>query len=160
MFGIIRGMTIGLGLSFGLLASPVLAQDKSEDTTRSEVTINDIAGQWRIEVVDRPNSDFKGSAIIPRDKGQTVMADVITEDKCCDGKNHARVLQDSRITIDTDGNITVDSTILKYLLREEEIEMTYSADDFELRQVDRDTLIGTANGYLRVRWVRDVLNIS
>jgi len=160
MFDILRGVTIGLGLAFGLLASPVLAQDKSADTTRSEVTINDIAGQWRIEVIDRPRSAFKGSANIPRAKGKTVIAEVITEDKCCGGKNHARVLQDSQITIDAAGNITVDSTILKYLLREEEIEMTYSADDFELRQVDRDTLIGTANGYLRVRWVRDVLNVS
>lgn len=160
MGGVLRGIILSFSLSLGLLASPVFAQDDAKESTRSELTINDIAGRWRIEVIDRPNSTFKGTANIPRAEGQTVLAETITEDKCCGEKNHARVLQDSQIAIDTDGNITVNSTIIKYLLREEEIKMGYSADDFELRQLDADTLIGTANGYKRVRWVRDVFNMS
>jgi len=91
---------------------------------------------------------------------KTIMAETITEDKCCDGRNHARVLQDSRITISEDDKILVESDIVKFLLREEEIEMTYRSDDFYLRWQDPDTLIGTSGGYLPVRWVREKLLIS
>ena len=127
---------------------------------RSDVAIADIAGHWRIEVIDRAGDDFKGSAFIPKSKGKTVTAETITEDKCCGRRNHARVLQESRITIDADGNISVSSSIVKFLLREEEIKMSYSADDFELRQIDDNTLIGTANGFKPIRWVRDEINLS
>jgi len=101
--------------------------------------------------------------MIPRSQGKddkSIMAETITEDKCCSGRNHARVLQDSLITIDETGLITVDSKIVKYLLRKEELDLTYSPDDFELRWQDADTLIGTANGYTPIRWVREKLFIS
>jgi len=94
------------------------------------------------------------------DTAKTVLAETITEDKCCGGKNHARVLQDSRITITETGEIIVDSKIVKYLLRKEELDLTYSADDFVLRWEDKDTLIGTANGWTPVRWVRDLDLVS
>ena len=129
----------------------------------ADLTINDLSGRWRIEVIDRPNDDFKGTATIPHminDTAKTVMAETITEDKCCGGKNHARVLQDSRITITETGEIIVDSKIVKYLLRKEELDLTYSADDFVLRWEDKDTLIGTANGWTPVRWVRDLDLVS
>ena len=140
-----------------LMSSAVFGQ-----ASRADLTINDIAGHWRIEVIDRTNHAFKGTAMIPRaaqDKaGKSVLAETITEDKCCNG-NHARVLQDSLITIE-DGDIRVESKIVKYLLRIEPVEASYSPDDFRLTWVDANTLVGTANGYLRVRWVRDELNIS
>lgn len=129
----------------------------------ADLTIIDLSGHWRIEVIDRPNDDFKGTATIPYisdDTAKTVMAETITEDKCCGGKNHARVLQDSRITITETGEIIVDSKIVKYLLRKEELDLTYSADDFVLRWEDEDTLIGTANGWTPVRWVRDLDLVS
>ena len=144
-----------LALVFACIGLCANAQD-----VRSDVEIADIAGHWRIEVIDRPNDDFKGTAFIPKAKGKTVTAETITEDKCCGGRNHARVLQKSRITIDADGNINVSSSVVKFLLREEEIEMSYSPDDFELRQVDDNTLIGTANGFTPIRWVRDEINLS
>ena len=122
------------------------------------IDINDIAGRWRIEVIDRPNSPFKGSAEIPRGKGHSIMATTITEDKCCSG-NHARVLQDSRITI-TDGQIKITSQIVKYLLHIENIKIRYHPDDFSLRWVDENTLEGTANGHTSIRWVRDQLEVS
>jgi len=103
------------------------------------------------------------TATIPHminDTAKTVLAETITEDKCCGGKNHARVLQDSRITITETGEIIVDSKIVKYLLRKEELDLTYSADDFVLRWEDKDTLIGTANGWTPVRWVRDLDLVS
>lgn len=155
----VNSIFIGLIIAFALSvmsAAPSFAQDAINPT---EITINDIAGKWRIEVIDRPYSTFKGSAVIPAAEGHFVVAQVITEDKCCGGKNHARVLQDSDITIE-DGVIEVDSTIIKYLLREESVAMTYYPDDFELRWQDQDTLIGTANGYTRVRWVRDELEVG
>jgi len=139
-------------LTWCLLCLPAAAQS-------ADLTINDLSGNWRIEVIDRPNSAFKGTATIPHmadDTGKTVMAETITEDKCCGGKNHARVLQDSRITITEDGTIRVDSKIVKYLLRKEEVDITYSPDDFVLRWEDPSTLIGTANGWTPVRWVRDL----
>lgn len=152
-------LRFGLGLIFSALfmLAPAFAQ---ESDIKTDLVINDIAGHWIIEVIDRPNDDFKGTAIIPSAEGKTVMAETITEDKCCDGKNHARVLQDSRITIDDNGKITVDSTIVKYLLRKEELPIGYSADNFVLRWKDHNTLIGTANRYTKVRWVRERLNIS
>lgn len=122
------------------------------------IDINDIAGQWRIEVIDRPNDPFKGSAEIPRGGGHSIMATTITEDKCCAG-NHARVLQDSHITI-TDGQIEVTSKIVKYLLHIENIKIRYYPDDFSLRWIDANTLEGTANGHTPVRWVRDELEVS
>lgn len=139
-----------------LFMSSATAQDKG-------LTINDISGHWRIEVINRPESAFKGTAVVPRathKNAKTIMAETITEDKCCDGRNHARVLQDSRITISEDDKILVESDIVKFLLREEEIEMTYRSDDFYLRWQDPDTLIGTSGGYLPVRWVREKLLIS
>lgn len=143
-----------------ILSSAAFAQDASSS---SDLTINDIAGHWRIEVIDRPNDDFKGTAMIPRaksEKAKTIMAETITEDKCCGGVNHARVLQDSRITISSSGKITVDSKIRKYLLKIEGTSAQYYPDDFQLRWKDSDTLIGTANGYTPIRWVRDVVNLS
>jgi len=141
-----------------LLVSSAFAQD--DEAGKSDLTINDIAGHWRIEVIDRPNDDFKGTAMIPRAKGKTVMAETITEDKCCGGQNHARVLQDSRITISKNGDISVDSKIKEYLLKIEGTSAQYYADDFQLRWKDADTLIGTANGYTRIRWVREKINLS
>ena len=141
---------------FALLAWLLLSLNAV--TQNADLTINDLSGRWRIEVIDRPNDDFKGTATIPYisdNTAKTVMAETITEDKCCGGKNHARVLQDSRITITETGEIIVDSKIVKYLLRKEELNLTYSADDFVLRWEDEDTLIGTANGWTPVRWVRD-----
>lgn len=139
-----------LTLAILLVSGTTFAKDKNANDA---LAINDIAGKWRIEVIDRPDSTFKGSALIPNAKGYSVIAETITEDKCCNGRNHARVLQDSLITI-SDGQIDVESTIVKYLLREEEVHLTYYADDFSLRQLDHNTLVGTANGSLRVRWVR------
>ena len=147
---------------FGLLLSLLIgvsafAQDASD---RSGLTINDLAGHWEIEVIDRPDHAFKGTATIPYTKGDSKrgVAETITEDKCCGG-NHARVLQDSLVTIE-DGEITVDSTIVRYLLRIEPVAMGYSPDDFALKWADENTLIGTANGYLPVRWIRGEVNIS
>jgi len=160
MMSVFRLLAALLTISLSGLGAPVFAQNSSEDTTRSDVTIKDISGHWIIEVVDRPDDDFKGTAFIPNAEGRSVMAETITEDKCCGGRNHARVLQDSRITIDGAGNITVSSKIVKYLLRKEELDLTYSPDDFRLRQVDENTLIGTANGYTPVRWIRERVNIS
>lgn len=143
-------------LTWGLLCLPAAAQN-------ADLTINDLSGNWRIEVIDRPNSAFKGTATIPYisdDTAKTVMAETITEDKCCGGKNHARVLQDSRITITETGEIIVDSKIVKYLLRKEEVDLTYHPDDFVLRWEDAGTLIGTANGWTPVRWVRDLDLVS
>jgi len=150
MMSFIRRTVIAL-TAFILLSLPAIAQD-------ADLTINDLSGNWRIEVIDRPNDDFKGTAKIPRspDKNaKSIMAETITEDKCCGGRNHARVLQDSRIKITEDGEILVESKIVKYLLREEEVDIGYSADDFVLRWEDAYTLIGTANGWTPVRWVRD-----
>jgi hypothetical protein len=138
-----------------LLALPAAAQSADPQT---DLTINDLSGNWRIEVIDRPNSAFKGTATIPYisdDTAKTVLAETITEDKCCDGKNHARVLQESRITITEDGRIIVDSRIVKYLLRIEGVDATYHPDDFVLRWENASTLIGIANGWTPVRWVRD-----
>ena len=100
-----------------LLALPAAAQSADPQT---DLTINDLSGNWRIEVIDRPNSAFKGTATIPYisdDTAKTALAETITEDKCCSGKNHARVLQESRVTITETGEIIVDSKIVKYLLR-------------------------------------------
>ena len=136
-----------------LMSGTAFAQDEE-----SELTINDIAGNWIIEVIDRPDDNFKGSAVIPRAKDEaakSIMAETITEDKCCGGKNHARVLQDSRITISEDGEIVVTSDIREYLLKIEGVDARYYPDDFELRQTDEDTLIGTANGWTPVIWRRD-----
>lgn len=138
-----------------LFALPAAAQNAN---VPDDLTINDLSGNWRIEVIERPNSAFKGTATIPfisDDTAKTVMAETITEDKCCGGKNHARVLQESRITITETGEIIVDSKIVKYLLRKEEVDLTYRPDDFVLRWEDASTLIGTANGWTPVRWVRD-----
>ncbi|MEP3890620.1 MAG: hypothetical protein ABJN69_09130 [Hellea sp.] len=155
MLSFVRTVAL-LIISTFVMAGTSLAQDtKSPDA----FDISDIAGQWRIEVIDQPNSTFKGSATIPNGGGKSIMAETITEDKCCGGKNHARVLQDSQITI-TDGHIEVSSKIVKFLLREEELSIRYSPDDFSLRRQDRNTLIGTANGYTPVRWIRDELEIS
>lgn len=143
---------------FGLLALCLMSLTAVAQSAEADLTISDLAGNWRIEVIDRPNSAFKGTATIPRspdENATTIMAETITEDKCCGSRNHARVLQDSRITITEDGEILVDSKIVKYLLREEEVDMTYTKDDFVLRWEDEDTLIGTANGWTPVRWVRD-----
>jgi len=158
-------MTFLIRSFFALLLSLVWMGNAAAQVSaaKSDLTINDIAGDWRIEVNDRPNDDFKGTAMIPRSQGKddkSIMAETITEDKCCSGGNHARVLQDSLITIDETGLITVDSKIVKYLLRKEELDLTYSPDDFELRWQDADTLIGTANGYTPIRWVREKLFIS
>ena len=150
MLNFIR-LTLTACIAWCLLSAPAAAQDQG-------LTINDISGNWRIDVIDRPNDDFKGTAIIPRSPDEdatTIMAETITEDKCCNGKNHARVLQDSRITITESGEILVKSEIVKYLLRKEEIDLAYSADDFVLRWEDSNTLIGKANGWTPVRWVRD-----
>ena len=140
-----------------LLGSAVFGQESAPD-----LTVNEIAGHWRIEVIDRPNHSFKGTAIIPRvmneEADKSVLAETITEDKCCNG-NHARVLQDSQITIE-DREIIVESKIVKYLLRVEPVKASYSPDDFRLTRLNANTLVGTANGYLPVRWVRDELNIS
>jgi len=155
MVNFIRSI-FALGLSAFLFASTAAAQ---ESAANENLTINDIAGSWRIEVIDRPKSHFKGSAQIPRADGNTVMAETITEDKCCNGKNHARVLQDSRITI-TNGEITIKSKIREYLIRNEEVDSTYHSDDFYLRRENADTLIGTVGRYLPVRWVRDEPNIG
>lgn len=127
----------------------------------ANMTIADLAGEWRIEVIDRPNSDFKGTASIPLGEGKSIMAQTITEDKCCGGRNHARVLQDSLITIHEDGEISVRSNIVKYLLREEEVNTRYSADHFYLRRVSENELVGTLNGgYTKVRWIRGELDVS
>jgi len=91
-----------------LFALPAAAQNAN---VPDDLTINDLSGNWRIEVIERPNSAFKGTATIPfisDDTAKTVMAETITEDKCCGGKNHARVLQESRITITETGEIIVD----------------------------------------------------
>ena len=166
----IRFLQLILGFILALLiASTSFAQNGTQNgltelsetfPERPDLTINDIAGQWEIEVIDRPDHAFRGTATIPRIKGDSkrVVAETITEDKCCGG-NHARVLQDSLVTIE-DGEITVDSTIVRYLLRIEPVPMGYSPDDFALRWADENTLIGTANGYLPVRWIRGEVNIS
>jgi hypothetical protein len=44
---------------------------------------------------------------------------------------------------------------VKYLLRIEEVDATYHPDDFVLRWENSSMLIGTANGWTPVRWVRD-----
>lgn len=155
MFSFARTLLL-LIISIFVMAGTSFAQD-TEST--DALDISDIAGQWRIEVIDQPNSTFKGSATIPHAEGKSIMAETITEDKCCGGKNHARVLQNSQITI-TDGHIEVTSEIVKFLLREEELNIRYSPDNFSLRQQDRNTLIGTANGYTPVRWIRDELELS
>lgn len=160
MMSVFRMIAVGVALSLSGLSAPVLAQDFTEETTRSDITINDISGHWIIEVIDRPDHDFKGTAFIPSADGRSVAAETVTEDKCCSGQNHARVLQDSQITIDKDGNISVTSSIVKYLLRKEGLPLTYHPDDFELRQLDSNTLIGTANGYLPIRWIRERVNVS
>ena len=131
-----------------------------ENETRNALNISDIAGSWTIEVIDRPDSAFKGSAQIPYAKGRSVTAELIAEDKCCRGLNHARVLQESLITIDDKGNITVTSEIKEFLLLIEGLNVEYIPDDFELRRYDRDTLIGTANGRIPVRWVRNIPKLS
>jgi len=130
-----------------------------------DVTIADLAGEWRIEVANNPDDPFKGSASIPHcghdcDRN-SIMAETITEDKCCGAnpKNHARVLQKSLITIEN-GQIIVTSERIKYLLREEEYPMGYSDDDFELRRLNKDTLVGTANGFTKVVWIRGEAEIS
>jgi len=153
-------MTFLIRSFFALLLSLVWMGTAAAQVSpaKSDLTINDIAGNWRIEVIGRPDDDFKGTAAIPRaseKNAKMIMAETITEDKCCGGKNHARVLQDSRITITKDGDILVESKIVKYLLRKEELDLTYSPDDFELRWEDPDTLIGAANGWTPVRWVRE-----
>lgn len=157
MIVFIRRILLAL-ITFFVLSFPALAQSAD-----AGLTINDLSGNWRIEVIDRPNSAFKGTAIIPRSPDETatiIMAETITEDKCCGGKNHARVLQDSRITILDDGEILVESTIVKYLLREEDVDIAYTADNFVLRWENAYTLIGTANGWTPVRWVRDRYLVS
>ena len=139
-----------------VMSSAAVAQDNG-----GGLTINDIAGEWEIEVIDRPFDAFKGSANVPRIKdndGKTVMAETITEDKCCNG-NHARVLQESRITIEGD-EIIVDSEIVKYLKKIERIPAHYSADSFRLKWEGPNLLVGTANGYIPVRWFRGEMNIS
>ena len=73
-------------LSLILMSGAAIAQDTSP---KKALTINDIAGHWRIEVINRPDDDFKGTAMIPRAKGNITMAETITEDKCCGGQNHA-----------------------------------------------------------------------
>ena len=146
-----------LFLGLGVMSSSAFAQDDDR-----RLTINDIAGEWEIEVIDRAFDAFKGSATVPRvkdaDGGKTVMAETITEDKCCGG-NHARVLQESRITIEGD-EIIVDSEIVKYLKKIERVPARYSADSFRLKWEGPNLLVGTANGSLPVRWVRGELNIS
>jgi len=149
-------MFIYMVIATFLMAGSATAED---NTVRKDIDVSDIAGDWRIEVIGRPDDDFKGSAHVPSGKGNSIMAETITEDKCCGGRNHARVLQNSQITI-TDGVIKVDSKIVKYLLREEELDLTYSADDFTLTWQDNNTLVGTANGYTPVRWIRDQLEVS
>jgi len=147
-------------LSLCLMSAPALAQDAEG---QPGLTINDIAGNWRIEVIDRQNDDFKGTAVIPRARtknAKIVMAETVTEDKCCDGKNHARVLQDSRITISKGGTIKVTSEIKEFLLKIEGTDARYYPDDFLLRWEDADTLIGTANSRTPVRWVREKINLS
>jgi len=144
--------------SFALAFSMPAAAQQAGSNVSDNVTINDLAGNWRIERVNRPNDPFNGEATIPPGKGDSIEIELITEDRCCGG-NYARVLQKSQLTIE-DGNITVSSEIVKYLIREEIIEMGYSPDDFELRRVDKDTLLGTMNGYASVRWVRGDLEIS
>ena len=144
-------------LSLILMSGAAIAQDTSP---KKALTINDIAGHWRIEVINRPDDDFKGTAMIPRAKGNITMAETITEDKCCGGQNHARVLQDSRVTITKSGTIKVTSEIKEYLLKIEGTDARYYPDDFLLRWHDADTLVGTANGYTPVRWVREKLNLS
>jgi len=155
MLSFIRIVSLLIISAFVMMGTS-FAQDTNSGNA---LDISDIAGNWRIEVIDEPNSDFKGSAMIPNDAGHTIMAVTITEDKCCGGKNHARVLQNSRITI-TNGQIDVSSEIVKFLLREEELSLRYSPDDFSLRQQDENILIGTANGYTPVKWVRDELEVS
>jgi len=148
-----------------IFSAPAIAQtvtDKTKTVTERSgpLKISDISGQWKIEVIDRPDSSFKGSANIPYAEGTSVIAEVIMEDKCCRGLNHARVLQDCLILIDDQGHITVTSEIKKFLLLIEGVDVKYRADDFELKRVDRNTLIGTANGNTPVRWVRDIPKLS
>jgi len=142
-------------LSFILMSSESFAQDGKPD-----LVINDIAGSWRIEVIGRPDDPFKGTASIPPAKGKIVLAETITEDKCCNGQNHARVRQESRITISKTGTIKVTSEIKEYLLKIEGTPARYYPDNFLLRWQDPDTLVGTANSSTRVRWVRQRLNLS
>ena len=155
MLSFVRRLLLLIISTFVTVGTSFAQDTKSTDA----LDISDIAGQWRIEVIDQPNATFKGSATIPNGDGKSIMAETITEDKCCGGRNHARVLQNSQITI-TDGHIEVTSEIVKFLLREEELSIRYSPDNFSLRQQDKNTLIGTANGYTPVRWIRDELELS
>ena len=141
-------------------AQETVNENKTVTEKIGALKISDISGQWKIEVIGNPNSSFKGSARIPYADGRSVIAEVIAEDKCCRGLNHARVLQESLITIEDDGKITVTSEIKEYLLLIEGVEAEYFPDDFELKQVDRDTLIGRLNGGTAVRWVRDIEKLS
>ena len=129
--------------------------------TLERTTVRDVsqlAGHWRIEVIDRPDSAFKGEATIPLQRGDRVEIELITEDRCCGG-NYARVLMRSQLILN-EGRMDVYSQIERYLIREEPNPASYSPDNFALRRVSKNVLEGKLNGYVPVRWIRGEAEIS
>ena len=157
LYGTISILILSLGFF-----SPAQAQRSTQKEIRIENTtvrdVSELAGYWRIEVIDRPDDTFKGEATIPRGSGDQVVIELIAEDQCCGG-NHARALQRSTLTVEGQ-DIYVESEIVEFLLKIEATSAQYYADDFELRRVSKDVLEGRANGFTRVRWIRGEPEIS
>ena len=137
-------------LSVSSFAVGALAQD-----------IQSLSGNWTITVIDDPDATFSGSAQVRYDASRGIAtATLITEDTCCQGMNHAIVKQKSAIRM-SDRRISVTSKIVEFLVEKaERPSVTYSADNFQLEWINKDTLVGTANGYTQVQWTRSQENVS
>lgn len=120
-----------------------------------------LSGNWTITVIDNPDASFSGSAQVRYDVNREIAtATLVTEDTCCQGLNHAVVKQKSVIRM-TGSRISVTSKIVEFLVEKaERPSVTYSADNFELEWINKDILVGTANGFTQVQWTRSQENVS